>query len=67
MGEIESNGRNHNWWANRLDESKSNAKAEKIKKDSNEDNTKQFYGKKRLDFEENVSNKRSYLEEFNVY
>lgn len=57
----------HNWWANRLDEVKASEKAEKeikYKNSSLAGNT--FYGKKKVDYEEIVPNKRSYLEEFNV-
>lgn len=68
MGEIESSKYNHNWWANRLDEVKVAEKNEKIiKKSSNDQSFNKFHGKKKLDFEESVSNKRSYLEEFNVF
>ena len=71
MTETQNNMRksagNHDWWANRLDETKVREKAEKEEKSKQLENNKIIsHGKKKFDFEEAVDNKRSYLEEFNV-
>lgn len=58
----------HNWWANKHDEVKAAEKAEMGLKRKNSSLTeKTYYGKKKVDYEENVTNKRTYLEEFNVH
>lgn len=59
----------HNWWANKHDEfsqgEKNDIQQKKMEiKNRNFDNV--FHGKKKINYEENVSNSRSYLEEFNV-
>jgi len=67
MGEIDNGKYNHNWWANKLDEVKVAEKREKMLKNNRTDvESNIFYGKKKFDFEESVSNNRSYMEEFNV-
>ena len=56
----------HNWWANKHDEFSKGEKNEIMQKKMQNKNENVFHGKKKIDFEENVSNSRSYLEEFNV-
>ena len=66
----ENNNRSsgHNWWANKHDEFSQGEKNENLQKkaQNNNENKNVFHGKKKIDYEENVSNSRSYLEEFNV-
>jgi hypothetical protein len=54
----------HNWWANKKDEFTQGEKNENLQKKTQSKDV--FHGKKKIDYEENVPNSRSYLEEFNV-
>lgn len=55
----------HNWWANKHDEFLQ-GEINDAKKQKNKKSEKVFFGKKKFDFEESVSNNRTYMEEFNV-